>query len=142
MYLRKMDVFSQMCCFNLMFITDTHWNPSNNATQLRHNGIANILITLCRKTWSALSKFSAIVCSNVGGHQFGAVIFPFNSTAIITNFTISSRIWRENITKMYKMRHFTTLANFVYKSVKIFPANLALATYFNRDRGKWMFSQR
>ena len=45
-YLRQMHIFAQIRYFTLLFITDTRWNPSNYANQLRHIGIENILSTL------------------------------------------------------------------------------------------------
>ena len=38
-----MDVFGQIRYFTPQFIPDIRWDPSNYATQLRHNRIENIL---------------------------------------------------------------------------------------------------
>ena len=41
-----MDVFGPIRYFTPKFVTAFRWNPSDRATQLRHNRIENILITL------------------------------------------------------------------------------------------------
>ena len=46
-----------------------------------------------------------------------------------------SRVLKENINKIYKMQHFTTLENAAYKFFKTFRANPAWAKRVGRDRG-------
>ena len=49
-------------------------------------------------------------------------------------FNPLSRVLKENINKIYKMRHFTALGNAAYKFFKTFRANLAWAKCVGRDR--------
>ena len=53
-----------------------------------------------------------------------------------------SRVIKENINKIYKMQHFSTLGNAAYKFFKTFRANPAWAECVSRDRGSWIFSRR
>ena len=54
-----------------------------------------------------------------------------------------SRVIKENINKIYKMQHFSTLGNAAYKFFKTFRANPAWAECVSRDRGGgWIFSRR
>ena len=46
-----------------------------------------------------------------------------------------SRVLKENINKIYKMQHFSTLGNAAYKFFKTFRANPAWAECVSRDRG-------
>ena len=46
-----------------------------------------------------------------------------------------SRVIKENINKIYKMQHFSTLRNAAYKFFKTFRANPAWAECVSRDRG-------
>ena len=46
-----------------------------------------------------------------------------------------SRVIKENINKIYKMQHFSTLGNAAYKFFKTFRANPAWAECVSRDRG-------
>ena len=50
-------------------------------------------------------------------------------------FNPLSRVLKENINKIYKMQHFTTLGNAAYKFFKTFRANPAWAKCVGRDRG-------
>ena len=50
-------------------------------------------------------------------------------------FNPLSRVFEENINKIYKMQHFTTLGNAAYKFFKTFRANPAWAKCVGRDRG-------
>ena len=50
-------------------------------------------------------------------------------------FNPLSRVLKENIDKIYKMQHFTTLRNAAYKFFKTFRANPAWAKCVGRDRG-------
>ena len=45
------------------------------------------------------------------------------------------RVLKENINKIYKIQHFTTLGNAAYKFFKTFRANPAWAKCVGRDRG-------
>ena len=47
-----------------------------------------------------------------------------------------SRVFKENINKIYKMQHFSTLGNAAYKFFKTFRANPAWAECVSRDRGE------
>ena len=49
-------------------------------------------------------------------------------------FNPLSRVLKENINKIYKMQHFTTLGNAAYKFFKTFRANPAWAKCVGRDR--------
>ena len=49
-------------------------------------------------------------------------------------FNPLSRVLKENINKIYKMQHFTTLGNAAYKFFKTFRANRAWAKCVDRDR--------
>ena len=50
-------------------------------------------------------------------------------------FNPLSRVLKENINKIYKMQHFTTLGNAAYKFFKTFRANPAWAKCVGRDEG-------
>ena len=50
-------------------------------------------------------------------------------------FNPLSRVLKENINKIYKMQHFTTLGNAAYKFFKTFRANPAWSKCVGRDRG-------
>ena len=50
-------------------------------------------------------------------------------------FNPLSRVLKENINKIYKMQHFTTLGNAAYKFFKTFRANPTWAKCVGRDRG-------
>ena len=52
----------------------------------------------------------------------------------INKFNPLSRVLKENINKIYKMQHFTTLGNAAYKFFKTFRANPAWAKCVGRDR--------
>ena len=49
-------------------------------------------------------------------------------------FNPLSKVLKENINKIYKMQHFTTLGNAAYKFFKTFRANPAWAKCVGRDR--------
>ena len=57
----------------------------------------------------------------------------FNSNN--NKFNPLSRVLKENINKIYKMQHFTTLGYAAYKFFKTFRANPAWAKCVGRDRG-------
>ena len=52
-----------------------------------------------------------------------------------------SRVLKENINKIYKMQHFSTLGNAAYKFFKTFRANPAWAECVSRDRGVEYFRE-
>ena len=52
-----------------------------------------------------------------------------------------SRVLKENINKIYKMQHFTTLGNAAYNFFKTFRANPAWAKCGGRDRGVEYFCE-
>ena len=52
-----------------------------------------------------------------------------------------SRVLKENINKIYKMQHFSTLGNAAYKFFKTFRANPAWAKCVGRDRGVEYFRE-
>ena len=54
-----------------------------------------------------------------------------------------SSLLTENINKIYKMQHFSTLGNAAYKFFKTFRANPAWAECVSRDRGgvKFIFAK-
>ena len=54
---------------------------------------------------------------------------------ILSTFNPLPRVLKENINKIYKMQHFTTLGNAAYKFFKTFRANPAWAKCVGRDRG-------
>ena len=56
-------------------------------------------------------------------------------------FNPLSRVLKENINKIYKMQHFTTLGNAAYKFFKTFRANPAWAKCVGRDRGGEYFRE-
>ena len=61
----------------------------------------------------------------------------FHSSHLNSNnnkFNPLSRVLKENINKIYKMQHFTTLGNAAYKFFKTFRANPAWAECVSRDR--------
>ena len=57
-------------------------------------------------------------------------------------FNPLSRVLKENINKIYKMQHFTTLGNAAYKFFKTFRTNPAWAKSVGRGRRGWIFSRR
>ena len=52
-----------------------------------------------------------------------------------------STVIKENINKIYKMQHFSTLGNAAYKFFKTFRANPAWAECVSRDRGVEYFRE-
>ena len=68
---------------------------------------------------------------------FSAPLFFHSSHFNCNNNQVDplSRVLKENINKIYKMQHFTTLGNAAYKFFKTFRANPAWAKCVGRDRG-------
>ena len=91
--------------------------------------IDNIKPELCRN--------SAPLCNPMSVVDNSAPLF-FHSSHFKCNDKKSnplSRVIKENINKIYKMQHFSTLGNAAYKFFKTFRANPARAECVSRDRG-------
>ena len=98
--------------------------------------IDNIKPELCRNSVPLYNPTSVV--DNSAPLFFHSSHFNYNDN----KSNPLSRVLKENINKIYKMQHFSTLGNAAYKFFKTFRANPAWAECVSRDRGGWIFSRR
>ena len=98
--------------------------------------IDNIKPELCPNSAPLYNPMSVV--DNSASLFFHSSHFNYNNN----KFNPLSRVLKENINKIYKMQHFTTLGNAAYKFFKTFRANPAWAKSVSRDRRGWIFSRR
>ena len=91
--------------------------------------IDNIKPELCPNSAPLFNPMSVV--DNSAPLFFHSNYFNCNNN----KFNPLSRVLKENINKICKMQHFTTLGNAAYKFFKTFRANPAWAKCVGRDRG-------
>ena len=147
-YLRQMHVFAQiryfsvyhrysLKSFQLCKSAQTYWyRKYYEHIVARFQGdsncltIDNIKPELCSNSAPLYNPMSVV--DNSTPLFFHSSYFNCNNN----KFNPLSRVLKENINKIYKMQHFTTLGNAAYKFFKTFRANPAWAKCVGRDRGE------
>ena len=97
--------------------------------------IDNIKPELCRNSAPLYNPMSVV--DNSAPLFFHSSHFNYNDN----KSNPLSRVLKENINKIYKMQHFSTLGNAAYKFFKTFRANPAWAECVSRDRGVEYFRE-
>ena len=97
--------------------------------------IDNIKPELCRNSAPLYNPMSVV--DNSAPLFFHSSHFNCNDK----KSNLLSRVIKENINKLYKMKHFSTRGNAAYKFFKTFRANPAWAECVSRDRGVEYFRE-
>ena len=140
-YLRQMHVFGQIRYLYSPVYHRYSLKSFNYANQLRHIGVKNILSTFVARFYR---DSSCLTIDNIQPELCPNSAPLYNPMSVVDNsaplffhsshfncddnkFNPLSRVLKENINKICKMQHFTTLGNAAYKFFKTFRANPAWA---------------